>query len=133
MSPIKYTFWLADQAFGGLMYLWPVTLVLVALCFVALILAHFNHATVLRKSIKFMLLPLMGACVLLVIGAVFKEMPQFIFVPYIGAASMLSLCCFAVFKTKTIWPASLATSSFIAWLTVWFWLVAVMSITGDWM
>ena len=133
MQSIRYMIWLVEQALGGFLYFWPVTLILAGLCLMTLVLAKSKDPTACQNGIKFMLLPFIGTVVTVLIGTAFHEKPEFANMPSIGAFMVLALSGFCIYKTKEIWPASLATSCLIIWGSFWGWFVSVMSVTGDWL
>lgn len=130
---MKYSIWMVEQAFSGLLYLWPVTILLLTASTVGLIVALIKYPQKFRKTVALNLLPLLGTMAILASGAIFEKDEEFVFVPYLGGLLVIVLIGVAIFKQRNFLYAALPISAFLVWVSFWFWLVSVMSIIGDWM
>jgi hypothetical protein len=133
MDRIKYMFWLIGQASGGISYLWPISIILLALIVFTLVLVIIKHRSEFRLKVRFLPLPLIGTLIILLLGSLFEEMPTFSPTLYAGTGITLLLAGIAIYKTKGIRALSISTTIFILWFSFWCWFVSAMSITGDWM
>lgn len=133
MNPISYFFWLADQASGGLTYIWQVTACIVVSCLISLIYVIKIRNEILLNQLKFIPLPIVGTLLILLVGVLFEKKEAFVFTTYLGVAVTIILIGLSIFKSKRAWPISVSSSAFILWFSFWCWFVSTMSITGDWL
>ena len=133
MDNIAYTWWLLNQAAGGLFYLWPVTFVLIIWLVIALVTTR-NHALrISRGGVGLMLAPTIGTIVTLLSGVVFERQTQFIVFPHIGFILVVTLSAFSIYRMRHQWQVPIAAAALALWVSFFAWFVSIMSVSGDWM
>lgn len=130
---MKYLIWITGEACSGLLYYWPVTLILVALVLTSLIAAIIKKEPSIIKNSTIAALPLLGTVLILVSGSFFKQNREFGFVPLVGALFVVFLTPLAIYRTKKTWFLSLSISALIWWFSLHSLLMSAMSIADDWM
>jgi len=128
---MKYFIWLAEQAFDGILYVWPVSLILIVLLCLSLFLDISKQR--LRLTDFPCLYPLLGTVTILGMGTVYEKDEHLYYLPYVGFVFCLLLAVFVVIKLRRIWKTALAISLCILWYSLLCGFVSVMSITGDWL
>ena len=130
---IRNIIWIAGQAVSGLHHNWPVSVVLVAL----LIVAAFADVRTGRFSRGSMLmtlsLPPISVVLIIITGGIFERMPTLVFLPYAEMVLCLALSVYSVWHCRVMWRTAIALSLCSLWLGFWGGLVAIMSVSGDWL
>jgi hypothetical protein len=131
MNLASYTYWLAEQASGGIFYIgWASVLILT----LAVVSGWFQRDGIKekRKKALWLFLPLVGVFAILLGGALLKQIEAFWWVPYAGLFVTFLLSCVTVWKFPKGRFFASATSIFILWYGFWCAFVSIMSITDDW-
>jgi hypothetical protein len=133
MNHASYFFWLAGQAFGGVIYFWPVSLVLSAALIASMAMDVKRGRMKANRRIAWLAMPMLGTILMLVVGVVFEKREAMAFLPYVVLAIVFALCVWTVYKSRGFRITAAAVSLQILWLSLWCGFVTVMSITGDWL
>ena len=128
---LKQCMWLAEQAFDGVLYCWPVTALLAALMTSAVVCDY--RKKLLRVGDMKCLFPLLGTAVIVYSGAYFANDVSYDWMPFVGLAIFTILTVYTIIRLKRIWKTVSAVSTLILWYSLWCLFVSGMSIAGDWM
>lgn len=134
MEQLGYLLWLADQAIGGLLYIWPVSVIFLAFLVASLVYTFCTGAWSSSKEVVLVLVPLLGPIAILTSGVVLKERGvSYSLVPAALFAVNGVLCLYSIWRSPTVRVVTVAASLFVIWYSFWCWFVAGMSIGGDWL
>jgi hypothetical protein len=140
MSKPRYFFWLAEQAFSGLLFAWPITVILLALVAATFIAAIGKHRLAVSNA-AWSLLPIVVPLTLLAWGVVFKQtgldanlnltwQAKAVYVLLVG---QIPVAVLAIWRAVNARLLAAATAAFISHYSVWAAFVAGMSVTDDWL
>lgn len=133
MNRISNIAWLAGQAASGLTQVFPITLFLALLagCGFAWDISHKR----LRLGIRlwYLLLPGVGALLILLVGTLFEQQSWLSFLPVVLLVVGVILSLVTVARLRPAWMTSISVSLCFLWYSLWCCFVAGMSITGDWL
>lgn len=134
MERLRYLLWLADQAAGGLFYIWPVSVVLLALLVASLVYTFYKRVRLSLKEVVLVLAPIMGPIAILASGVVLEESRvSYSLVPAALFALNGMLCLYSIWRSPEVRVVTMAASLVVMWYAFWCWFVAGMSISGDWL
>lgn len=121
---------LSGDVLDGLLYTWPITLLLILLVIAAGVVGIKRGANARQLCTPFA--PLVAPVVLLVFGVMFGNTgnDQILYGAVFG---FLFLAVYAIWKAQGMRLYALAAVSLIAHITFWSAFVAAMSISGDWL
>lgn len=140
MQSVVYFCWLAGLSTGGLVYLWPVTLFIVAL-FVTCVVTARRHQVLPAARRSWILL---GAApvAMLVWGTVFRNSGDFgtkhlawqIYTLWFMMLAMLPVVALVIWRSRGRgWYVVGAGSLIVSYYTFWVMYVSVLSVTGNWL
>lgn len=140
MSNPHYFFWLAEQAFSGLVFAWPITVILLALV-VATFIAAMRRRRLALNNAAWSLLPIVVPFTLLTWGVVFKqtgldenlELTWQAKALYVLLVGQIPVAVLAIWRAVNARLLAAATAAFISHYSVWAAFVAGMSVTDDWL
>lgn len=140
MSKPRYFFWLADQAFGGLLYAWLISLPLLVFVGAALIIATRRHRLTL-SNIAWSLSPIAVPIALLMWGVVFRrtgldadlKMTWQAYAVYGLWLAQIPVAAVAIWRAKHARLLAADAAAFISHYSFWAAFVAGMSVTDDWL
>lgn len=133
MDSLSYFFWLTKQAIGGFFYHWQVTVIIFLLLVVGLVYVVKKRKNTLYGVSKYLLLPLVGTILILLVGTIFKKEPKLAFTVLVMALITVILAGVSIYKTKHAWPVSTTSNIAILWFSFWCAFASGMSVSGDWM
>jgi hypothetical protein len=133
MNHVTDIWWLSGQALSGLLYLWPVTLVLVSMLVLAVFRDYSGGRLKYGRRMFYLLLPAIGTFIILVMGSVFEHQPSMAYLLYVAFGVAVLLAITSVVVLRSAWMTSGSMSLCLLWYSFWCWFVSTMSITGDWL
>lgn len=121
---------LSGDVLDGLLYTWPITLILILLVIAAGVVGIKRGANARQLCTPFV--PFVAPVVLLALGVIFRNAgnDQVLYGAIFG---FLVLAIYATWKAQGMRLYALAAVSLIAHITFWSAFVASMSISGDWL
>jgi len=125
--------WLAGQVIDALTFWWPVTLILGLVACAAVLNDFWKGLLNFDRRLSLLFLPASSAPVVLLVGGVFEDHPQFAFLAYVGFGAGIALAAISGVTLKRPWMSSVSVSLCCLWYSLWCCFVALMSITGDWL
>ena len=139
MSGPRYFLWLADQALGGLLYFWPLTLGLTVLV-VATLVGVVRRRDLTVRNVLWSVTPVMIPAALIAWGVVFRDvgLDDDLQLTWESRAVYALLLAQLPVSTVAVWRAvsarlfAAALSALIAHYSFWAAFVAGMSVTNDW-
>lgn len=131
MDNVSYTIWLVKQASSGLLYLWPVTLLLLVFSMVAVARSRKNGYCIPAKHVALMAAPVIGILLTTISGVFYRNQVDYVAFPYLGFILTVILAFLVIYKTKQ-WLVVGAVECLIIYIAFFFWFISVMSVSGDW-
>jgi hypothetical protein len=133
-------YFLAKQAISGLLYAWPVSLVLTLAVVLSMFVAY-RHGGGVVRNVGWCLLPIVFPLALLMWGTVFRwsngdPYPVSTWIEYGLAAIFLLQLPVAVVVVRRARGARMLVSAsflFVGHLSCWAAFTSIMSVTGDWL
>ena len=125
--------WLGSLAFSGIIYYWPITLLLLAFVVSSGLFAARKHSLNFGKIYLLLFIPFLSSPVLWILGAYFREQPQCLkfiqatFIAFIATSVVL----IALSKAARLFVTAVVL--LLLWGGLMSAFVAGMSVTGDWL
>jgi hypothetical protein len=140
MSNPRYFFWLADQAFSGLVFAWPITMIQLA-CVAATVVVAIRRHRLSPSDAAWSVFPMVVPLTLLAWGVLFQntgldenlELTWQAKAVYGLLLMQLPVAALAIWRAANARLVAVATAAFISHYSVWAAFVAGMSVTDDWL
>ena len=139
MNDVQYFLWLAQQAFSGLVFAWPLTVATFLLVIVAAGF-RFNRRQQAKARLAWLIGPVAIPAVILLWGTVFRETGQSgrelawqVQTIYVLLFAQLLAAGIATWCAKIFRFLVFAVSIFVTHYCFWSAFVAAMSVTNDWL
>lgn len=133
MNLAQQLVFLAEQAWGAVAYMWPVSLGLLILAVAAVLADVIRKRIQVSRSIALLALPLCGPVAILVVGVLFEMHDTMESLPLFILAVVFVLCAWIVYRLRKSWMTAVACSLLVLWCSLCCAFVSGMSITGDWL
>ena len=144
MSSIRYYFWLAEQATGGMHIFWPNffwlvfigVLLMIVFTLIGAVLRHDFTA----HNLLWSFVPIVVPLVIIAWGVIFKNTGYVVRLEWPWQANALyglfflqiPVSAIAVWRAVHVRLFALSISAVVSHYSIGAWFVAAMSITGDW-